>query len=459
VSLADGFTDGAGFAPTARSNTGFEIDDGASAPGTVGSGTRARLRVVEADDLAAIWRFCTRCHDAFRGCGYEDFRAIWHYRWRLNPASSPGPPLGWVLETSAAEVVGFSGLVPIPVKIGKQSKTALCGANWYIRPEYRRYSLAAFRQYAALGASHVMLSTGLSPAAAIVHARCGGGMRQIPVDGIDQSLWWIIDPKRFLAWKAAQLGAASRLWRMIGAAPFLGTLGTAWSTALGICTDPEHRILPWLARAGIAFACPPLPVERVTWFTDEFDQYWSEQRQRHDVTIERTATFLNWRHLLLPKAAGECFAFACRDQGRLLGYVTLQTPGYRGRQPGCFTVTDLVYPAEREDVLGNLMNTAFRFAVERGGTVLKLSGFHPAVRAALATQRPHVIAPDTLRTLAQGQLGQGLLAGLGVGRKARPSAEKLAGGSYWYKVPTAELAEICRSGSWWPSGVDGTSNL
>ncbi|HET6468457.1 MAG TPA: hypothetical protein VFG43_08790 [Geminicoccaceae bacterium] len=411
---------------------------------------------MQADDLPAVWRFCAQSYGVFRGCSYQEFRDLWDHRWRHNPAAHPGQPLGWVLETLEAEVVGFAGLVPLRLKIGPESLVAFCGANWSVHPAYRQHSLAIFRQYTALGESHVVLSTGVRPAAAILHARA---MQRIPVDGIDRALWWIIDPKRFLAWKVAQLGAASRVWRAVAAAPVLGALGAAWPVALGICTDPERRVLPWLGRARIAFDCRPLAVERVTWFTAEFDRYWSEHRRRCDVTVERDSEFLNWRHVLLPEAAGECFALACRDRGRLLGYATLQTPGYHGRLPGCFTVTDLFYPPEREDVLGNLMNAAFRFAVERGGTVLKLSGFHPAVHAALASQRPIVIAPDTLRTLLPDGLGRGLLAGSGLGRKTRPAARRLPEGSYWYKVPTAELARICRSGSWWPSGIDGTSNL
>jgi hypothetical protein len=424
-----------------------DVDDNAH------SGTKAHVRAAHVDDLPAIWRFCAQSYDVYRGCSFEDFRAVWHHRWLDNPAASPGQPLGWILESAKGEVVGFAGIVPMRVKIGSQSFTAFCGANWSVRPEYRRHSLAIFRQYTALGASHVVLSTSVSHLAAPVHARA---MQRIPVEHTDQSLWWIIDPKRLLSLKLAQLGKKSPLWKAVAvAAPALGVLGAAWPVVLGIYTDREHRILPWLARAQIAFDCPPLPVERVMSFDEEFDELWAEHRQLHDVIVERTAEFLHWRHVLLPRAAGECFVFACRERGRLLGYVALQTPGSRSDVPlpGCFNVTDLFYPPEREDVLGNLMNAAFQFAVQQGGTVLKLSGFHPVVQAGLASQRPCVIAPDTLRTLALGQFMK-----FGLKRKVRP-ADRPPVGSYWYKVPTEELAQICRSGSWWPSAIDGTSNL
>jgi hypothetical protein len=438
------------------------LSGGTAAAGVTSSAaprTGARLRLVRPDDLPAVWRFCARSYDKYRGCSLQDFRDVWDHHWLRNPAMTPEYPLGWVVETPELEIVGFSGLVPMRLKVGSDSVTALCGADWFIRPDHRSLSLTAFRQYAALGARHLMLSTGLSPAAARIHARTRMGMETIPVGGIDQRLWWIVDARQFLAWKVDQLGAASALWKALAAAPALGALSAPWPAVLGIWTDPKGRVLPWLARSKIAFDCEPLPVERVTSFTDEFDGFWSDHRERYDVTVERTSKFLNWRHVLLPKTTGEAFVLACRDRGRLMGYVALQTSGYHGRLPGCFIVTDLFYPTEREDVFRNLMNAAFRLVVERRGAILKLSGFHPKVYAALATQRPHVIDPDAVRKLARGRLGRGILGGFGYGGKRRPGGQRPADGSYWYKAPTAELARICRGGSWWPTGIDGTTHL
>jgi hypothetical protein len=407
----------------------------------------ATVRPVELDDLPAIWRFCSRYYDVFHGCSFDDFRAVWHHRWLDNPAARADQPKGWLLENDAADVVGFGGIVPMRIKIGAQAHTAMCGANWYVQQAYRRHSLALFRRYRSLAAEHVVLSTSLSSAAAAVHARA---MLPIPVKDIDQALWWIIDSRRFFDLKLTQLAGTSRPWALLAAAkPALGLVGMAWPALLGFVSDPQHRVLPWLARARIAFDVPPLPVELSTGFGDEFDLFWHEHRQRYDVTMERTSAFLDWRHRQLPKAAGRAFVLACRDRGRLVGYVALQTPGTRSdRQiPGCFNVTDLVYPAERPDVLGNLMNAAFRFAVEHGGVVLKLSGFHPEVRAALASQRPCVIEPDMLQRLARGTVGQRVFARLGRARRTKRAAGRGSGGSYWYKNPDPALADICAGGT------------
>ncbi|HEX2529066.1 MAG TPA: hypothetical protein VHL31_22570 [Geminicoccus sp.] len=433
------------------------------------AGGRVRVRGVQLDDLPAIWRFCAESYDVYRGCSFEDFRSVWHHRWLHNPAAAPGQPLGWLLENDASQVVGFYGVVPVRLRIGGRAVTAFSGSNWIVHPDYRRHKLkegngaesgsqALFREYMALGAQNVLVSTGVAPAAATARERV---MKRIPVEGIDRSMWWIIDPKRFLALKVAQLGAKSAIWKAVAsAAPALNMLGPLWPIALGIYTDPKHRIRPWLSPARIEFDCPELPVERVTSFRHEFDAFWAEHRESYDVTTERSSAFLRWRHCMLPESVGQSFVFACRDHGRLLGYVALQTPGTRSDTVlrGSYTVTDLFYPPGREDVLGNLMNAAFRFVVEQNGTVLKASGFHPVVQAALASQRPHVIEPDALQNLARGRALR-LLAARSLRKGHNTATEPKPKGSYWYKVPTRDLAETCESGSWWPAAIDGTSTL
>jgi hypothetical protein len=427
-----------------------------------GAAGAAVIRTAGPDDLPAIWRFSADAYLQFRTCSYSDFAAIWRHRWDDNPAMESGLPRGWVLEGARSDVLGFCGLVPIRLKVGARSRTTLCGSNWYIRPEWRTQSLRGFRRYLALAADHVMLSTGLSAVAARVHG-CVGGMEPMPVAGTDRGLWWILDSRRFLEWKAQDLLAKGGPVALAARQPALAAaLGAALPVALGLVTEPRRGLLRWFARARIAFDCPALEVGPVDRFSGEFDEHWRRYRDRHDVTVERTAAFLDWRHRRLPGFAGECFTLACRERGgRLLGYVSLQRQGYNGRLPGCYVVTDLFYPVEREEVLQNMMNAAFRFVVERDGVVLKLSGFHPAVYAALAGQRPHVIDSRTLHGLAGGGLAGGLLAILGLdGRRpnsGRGRPQNL--GSCWFKAPSGELTETLRHGSWWPSGIDGTNNL
>jgi hypothetical protein len=224
--------------------------------------------------------------------------------------------------------------------------------------------------------------------------------------------------------------------------------------------DPERRVRSWLAKSCIAFDCPPLPVEMTARFDREFDVFWAEHRDQHEVTVERSAAFLNWRHVELPSFVGRCSAFSCREHGRLMGYLTLQQQGYSNRNPDCFVVTDLVYPIQRPEVLHNLMNEAFRFVPSMRGNVLKLTGFHPVVYAAMASQRPIVIDPATLRTFASSGVA-GVFRPLRRpgARKRRNATRRVDEGSYWFKAPRDDRFRALTDGSWWPTGIDGTTNL
>jgi hypothetical protein len=130
-----------------------------------------------------------------------------------------------------------------------------------------------------------------------------------------------------------------------------------------------------------------------------------------------------------PKFMGATTVLACRDNGRLLGYVAVMKRLQAvWAAPGRYVVTDLFYDKARPDVLASLMNGAFDFAKSEGGSVLEVSVMSPDLRSQLRSQHPYI----------------------------PPRAESWP---YWYKAPTQELAELCESESWWPSGADGDANL
>jgi hypothetical protein len=135
----------------------------------------------------------------------------------------------------------------------------------------------------------------------------------------------------------------------------------------------------------------------------------------------------------------------------LLGYVSLREPATTA--PGHFIVTDLFYDHGRPDVLHNLMNAAFQFAVERSASVLEVFGFHPAVNRELQTQGPYVLRRAQLERLGRGISVKSVLAAL------NPRARDQVSSTYWYRAPDQELDRICASGAWWPSAIDGDLNL
>jgi hypothetical protein len=203
-------------------------------------------------------------------------------------------------------------------------------------------------------------------------------------------------------------------------------------------------------RSRIRFTCEKLPVDRVERFGPEFDELWHRLKWSFGVATERTADVLNWRHIGPPSLLGRSHVLACRENGRLAGYIALREPATT--VPGHFVVTDIFYDPSRPDVMHNLLNAAFEDAVSRAATVFEIFGFHPGFNSQLRSQLPYVLRRAQLERLGRDNSLKSLL-GVVFGADAGLSS------TYWYRAPTPELAQVCAGGSWWPSGIDGDLNL
>jgi hypothetical protein len=163
-------------------------------------------------------------------------------------------------------------------------------------------------------------------------------------------------------------------------------------------------------------------------FTEEFTTFWENNKNDYDVTTVRERDFLNWRHGHIPSLIGRTFAFACREQGQLRGYIALQARAHEsGYLRGHYVVTDLFYERRRKDVLYNLMNHAFEYARGQDCSIFQVSGFSKEVMDELKTRRPYI------------RMG-----------KSCP---------YWYQSLPEVTGGLEEEKRWWPSGADGDSHL
>ena len=201
----------------------------------------------------------------------------------------------------------------------------------------------------------------------------------------------------------------------------------------------------------IHYAGRNLQIEPIARFGPEFDALWERLRGRYAVTMERTAAFLNWRHIDPPLLLGRSFALACRDEGKLVGYVALRAP--TNTVPGHFIMTDLFYDDAIPEALPSLLNAAFEFAAAQSATVFEVFGFHPSLNRGLHEQHPYVLHRSELELIGRAASLRSLLT------LFNPRWRKAESASYWYRAPNPEIEQICATGAWWPSGVDGDLNL
>lgn len=375
---------------------------------------KVELREARIEDIPGIWKLCSKFFDEFRGCSCEDFSDLCIHRWKDNPARMPEHVFGWVLETADKEITGFLGLVPMKVKIGNNIASAASGTSWAVETAYRAYSFDLYKRFMAWGDKNFLLDTTAAEVVANLHSCLKLGMNKIPIQGFDKKFLWVLKSEVLISSRIKEMSMRNKLWAVANS-PFF----------IKICSFLLD--VRFFCNRRINFKCSRLTVEAVGDFTDEFDRFWNDNKQDYAITIARDKAFLAWRHLKIPKIAGKSFVFACRDKGKLLGYAAVQKIGYQNSKPGHFVLSDVFYKLDHPDVFYNLMNYAFDFIKNSGGSIFEVFGFNPMIMNEL--------------------------------KKQSPVEEQVFRRTYWYKAPTKEILDLCREGDWWPSGSDGDLNL
>jgi hypothetical protein len=364
-------------------------------------------------DLSGIWTVLRQAHPVpYGSCSLTDFHQLCRHKWLDNPARGANHIFGWVLDSSTDGIVGFVGMVPVRMQVGATEVIGVCGSSYTVLPAYRAYSLSLYKKLIDGGDRHFLVTTTAGELPSKLNQKMG--MKQIPVMNFSQQLLWLVRPEEVVKWALGQSKWDAWYKR---AEQFPGT-----SVMKGVA-----RVC-FLKHRHLRIKCPKLPVEPVLSFTKEFDDLWEHNKKDYGIATVRDRAFLTWRHLQATNVVGRISVFACRDNGRMRGYIALQARSQEaGYLRGSYVVTDLFYERARKDVLYNLMNHAFEFARAQGCTVFTVSNVSNEVAEELNRQRPYI-------------------------RRNRACP-------YWYKAPSKPLAELCEKEAWWPSGVDGDSNL
>jgi amino acid adenylation domain-containing protein len=402
-------------------------------------------RFATMDDVPGIHEVCRRAFPAYAQASLEAFRELCAHRWERNPARTDDDPFGWLLEAPSGQIIGFHGLVPTRLWVGGRTLHAVSPTTWAVDPGTGRAGLTMLARYTQWGANRFLLNTTANAVTSRMHESSDFGMRRIPLADFDKRLVWVLDIGTLMRWKLEQREKSALLRGLAGLPAIAGVADLAVRAMMRVSGSTP----PVSGHRRIRFACAPLPVNVMQHFGDEFDELWDRLKDGYEITTERSAAFLNWRHVGIPALLGRTHVLACRDGGRLLGYVSLREPATTA--PGHVVATDLFYDRERRDAFYNLMNAAFAFALSRSASTFEVFGLHPSVIAELETQGPYVLRRRQLERLAREVSVRNVVAAL----RRRDEVST----SYWWRAPDPELARFCSSAEWWPSGIDGDLNL
>lgn len=377
-------------------------------------GGRLTLRAARFDeeDLKGLWDLLHTQFAAYRTTTLPQFLRLYEQLWLDNPARTGDHVFGWVLQSGTGEIVGFIGLLPVKIQIGGSEVIGGAGHSWVVRPAYRAHSLRLYKQLMAWAENHLLLfTTALEPAARV---NALFGCKPIPVERFTRQAVWLFKPERIAT---AVLNKAG--WRQLA----------QWSEHVPLNLVVRALLRMRFARHRfIRLPCKPMQMELLSDFGQEFDRLWEENKADYPITTVRDRVFLTWRHLKLPSPLGRTHVLACRYGGRLRGYVAVQVRRAESAPlTGHFMVTDLFYERHCPDVLANLLNGLLDFARSNACAVLEISDVSAPLMNAVAALKPYI-------------------------RESRPW-------TYWYKAPSAAMAERCGQDAWWPAGIDGDINI
>ena len=148
----------------------------------------------------------------------------WSHLWINNPAyleTRPRAPIGWVLERSGGQIIGYLGNIPLSYELEGQSVLASAAHSWVVDDGYRSYALLLLDRYFSQPRIDLFLNATVGPDA--LKAFSAFDSLPVPVGAWDRTAFWITNSRGFTAsWLTTKgLDLLKPFSSAIAAVPFL----------------------------------------------------------------------------------------------------------------------------------------------------------------------------------------------------------------------------------------------
>jgi len=299
----------------------------------------------------------------------------WDRLWVQNPAIQEGSSaarIGWVLEATGGEIVGFLGSVPLTYELNGRTLRTAATCRFAVETAYRAFSHLLVVSFFRQKDIDFFLNTTATPAAAqIVKA-----LRALPVPQADYGrvLFWILNRREFSAAVLRKMG----VWSPVVASVSL-------LCGLGLRANDLVRQSRW-QDLPTGFSITESVVDDLG---TEFESLLSEKRKEKPLLwAKRTPETMKW-HFNPPRNRRVTKVLNCRADNTLVGYmiVRVDPEGVKGLRRAL--VADLQVKKDDPTVLGYLLRAALSSAKEAGCDVFEIIGFPESIRRGLAQWRPY----------------------------------------------------------------------
>ncbi|HZU25549.1 MAG TPA: hypothetical protein VFA04_08505 [Bryobacteraceae bacterium] len=225
----------------------------------------------------------------------------WRHVWIGNPAYRPGWTPGWVLETSAGEIVGSMANVPLGYEFEGRPIVAASGRGWVADPRYRGYAAFLLNELLQQKNVDLILNTTVNRHAGPAYAAFDSP--RVPAGRWNESAFWITSYPGF-----ARSALTARGWRFASA--------LAWPAAVAL----RLRDLAGRANA-LRSTTRDYEVRFESGFDERFDAFWHELRRENRgllLAVRNRAT-LAW-HFQYHLQRDKVWILTASRNGRMLAY-------------------------------------------------------------------------------------------------------------------------------------------
>lgn len=239
-----------------------------------------RLRPARLDDYEKIHQLALAHSLDFPPL--EDWRSLWLDNPLLGRLGKDWP-IGWVLETTAGEIVGNFGTVLSLYTFREHDLISAAGRFWFVTAPYRGFALRLMDEYLNQPGVDLFINNAVSAPALGTFSRL---LERIPLGD----------------WESMSYFVTTSLADLADAAPWLN--------------DTAGKPLPRIAAS--------FTIEAIDRFDSRFDEFWDELRRQNPEKLlaERSSRALSW-HFGIAMRRRRLWIFTASRNGQLRAYCTL----------------------------------------------------------------------------------------------------------------------------------------
>ena len=278
----------------------------------------------------------------------RDWRSMWLDN-PIWPRLGKNWHIGWVLESTAREIVGTILNVPSLYTFRGQSLICGNGRAWATIPEYRGYALWLMDEYFSQSNADLFINTTVGPTAAQIIDKLS---TRIPLGDWATGSTWVTGYAGFVKQRLRSRHV-----------PCADLMAYPASGALWLKHMIFSKSLPRSQRA--------VEIESVDRFDVQFDVLWDEIVRQNPETLlaDRSSKALSW-HFNIPRRRGRLWIFTASRNRRLRAYCIL-TQTLDGRQAHFI---DYQSVDSEIDLLPGLLRAALRRCNHAGVHLLRNVG-------------------------------------------------------------------------------------